>query len=277
MKLKKEAIKELMQLLKEVNNVITLLEEFGINITSDPWLATSFCDKENILFWKEEDFYQLNNINSGYKFYIGGNITTGAEHEYKNKWIKAPKELAKIQAKTFKEYLISITSINLRYFELEIEDRGLVDNCGWEHYLGINAIVKLSALEKNTIPLIEKIMKEEDNIIELSGSPLYKNPKNNFNKESQLVPKGNFQFMIEFFSRELIDDEDYIYQGAYGLNNDYIRDAMTLINKIESKAKEIEKKYSNEKIKVTINGLNDGCEKGMAIYVWIPYQLNFRR
>ena len=77
--------------------------------------------------------------------------------------------------------------------------------------------------------------------------------------------------MIEFFS-DLIIDEDTIYQGTFGLNSKYIKDAMKLITKVENRAKEIENKYADKGIKVTINGLNDGCEKGMAIYVWIPYQ-----
>ena len=77
--------------------------------------------------------------------------------------------------------------------------------------------------------------------------------------------------MIEFFS-DLIVDEDYIYQGVYGLNSQYIKDAMNLIIKVESRANEIANKFADKGVKVTVNGLNDGCEKGLAVYVWIPKQ-----
>lgn len=273
MKLNEEAINEINHLLNEVKEVVQLLADWGIHITSDPWTATSFCDKEDILSWNKKDFEEINIISTGDIFYIGGNITTGHEHEYKNTIIPAPKQLAKVESEIFEEYLKSIVkTISLKHFELNFEDRfGLTYNCGWEHYLCISATIKESGLEKNTLCLIEEIMKEEDNIIELSASPLYKNPENNFNKESQLIPEGDFEFMVEFFS-DLIIDEDYIYQGVYGLNSQYIKDAMKLINEVENRADEIANKFADKGVKVTVNGLNDGCEKGMAIYVWIPHQ-----
>ena len=270
MKLNKQAINEINYLLNEVKEVVQLLSEWGIHITSDPWIATSFCDKENILSWNKKDFEEINTVSTGDKFYIGGNITTGHQHEYKNKWIIAPKKLAKVEGEIFEKYLKSIIT-PLKYFDLKFDQYGLTDNCGWEHFLCIEATVKESALKKSTLSLIEEIMKEEDNIIELSASPLYKNPKNNFDKESQLIPEGDFEFMIEFFS-DLIIDEENKYQGCFGLNSNYIKDAIKLINKVENKAKEIETKYKDKGVKVTVNGLNDGCEKGLAVYVWIPKQ-----
>lgn len=125
--------------------------------------------------------------------------------------------------------------------------------------------------EKRTKKLIEEIKNEEDHIIELSGSPVYTNPKNNFNEDSGLIPQGDFPYMVGFFS-DLIIDEDTIYQGVYGLNSKYIKDAMRLINRVEKRAEELAVKYADKGVKVTVNGLNDGCEKGMAVYVWIPYQ-----
>lgn len=38
------------------------------------------------------------------------------------------------------------------------------------------------------------------------------------------------------------------------------------------RANELENKYCDKGVKVTINDFNEGCQYGMAIYVWIPYQ-----
>ena len=276
-KLNKEAIDEIMHLLNEVKDVVRLLDEFGIHIDSDCWSATHPVnhDYENILSWNRENF-EILDMSDIKGFTIGGNIVTGSEHRYKNKIIIAPEELAEVQGDIFEKYLLSImNSVSLKHFKLKFDEPyGLVDNGGWEHYLVIEATIQESAItnDAETKKLVEEITNEEDHIIELSGSPVNKNPSNKFfSKESKLQPKGNFAYMIEFFS-DLIIDEDTIYQGAFGLNSQYIKDAIKLITKVEKRAKEIEDKYADKGVKVTVNGLNDGCEKGMAIYVWIPYQ-----
>ena len=152
MKLKKEALKEILFLQNEVKEVVKLLTEFGINITSDTWRATSFSDKEDILNWKEEDFQKFENISYNDTFFIGGNLTTGHQHKYKNEYINAPEELAEIEGKIFKKYLEAIIILNtFEYFELKLNDCGLIDNCGWEHFISIDATVKESALEKNIL------------------------------------------------------------------------------------------------------------------------------
>ena len=277
-KLNKEAIDEIMYLLNEVNDVVRLLDEFGIHIDSDCWSATNPINHnyENILSWNRKNFETLD-ISNIKSFNIGGNITTGYQHKYKDKVVIAPKDLAEVQEGIFTKYLVSIiNSVSLKHFKLKLDEPfGLINNCGWECYLVIEATVQKSAIIDNdteTKKLVEKIKNEEDVIIELSGSPVNKNPSNKFfSKESNLQPQGNFAYMIEFFS-DLIIDEDTIYQGAFGVNSKYIKDAMKLITKVENRAKEIEEKYAEKGVKATVNGLNDGCEKGMAIYVWIPYQ-----
>ncbi len=277
-KLNKEAIDEITHLLNEVKDVIELLGEFGIHIDSDCWSATSFSNKENILVWEEEDFKNLTEINDGDKFYIGGNIVTGSQHQYKNKWIIAPKELAKVQGDIFERYLCSIIKNNsFKHFDLKFKDEyGLTDNCGWEHWLIIETTVRPSALtNNNTKNLLKKIKNEGDSIIELSASPIYEQPKNQFSKESGLQPQGDFAYMVEFFSWNLIDPSEKKYQGCFSqhdYNGEYIRDCMKLINDVERRAKELADKYADKGVKVTVNDFNKGCQYGMAIYVWIPYQ-----
>ena len=162
-KLNEEAIEEIFYLINEVQDVVRLLEEFGINITSDTWTATSFCNKENILTWNKKDLNKINNdsnINIGDEFYVG-DIITGYQHEYKGMPLIAPKELAEVQGEIFKQYLESIINkISLKHFNLEFkDDYGLTDNCGWEHYLCITATVKKPALQTDkTRKLIKEII-----------------------------------------------------------------------------------------------------------------------
>lgn len=130
--------------------------------------------------------------------------------------------------------------------------------------------------EKETKRLIEEIKNEQDSVIELSASPLYdNNPKDIFHQDSGLVPNGDFPYMLEFFSTHLVCQDDDDYQGCFSANDyngKYIRDAMALINDVEKRAKELADKYANKGVKVTVNDFNEGCQYGMAIYVWIPYQ-----
>lgn len=171
-KLNEEAIDEIVYLLNEVKDVVRLLKEFGIYINSDSWLASTF-GGEDILRWKRKDFEKINEVNWGDKFYIGGNVVTGNEHEYKNEYIIAPKELAEIQGRIFEEYLKSIIKSNpLKHFKLEFVDEfGLTENCGWEHYLRIDATIQKSALEedkkKEELKYIPESIKENLNNYEL--------------------------------------------------------------------------------------------------------------
>lgn len=120
----------------------------------------------------------------------------------------------------------------------------------------------------STMELVKQIMEESDTIIETSASPLFSNPNNMFSNDLQ--PKGDFAYMIEFLSWDLINHEEY--EGAYGVTTEYVKQAYHLIKEVENRAIELENKYMDKGVKVTVNGLNDGCQYGMAVYVWIPYQ-----
>lgn len=163
MKLKNEAIDEITYLLDEVKDIVRLLKEFGIHINSDCWSSTyPILDNEyeDILSWDRKNFETID-VSDIKSFYIGGNIITGSQHTYKDESILAPKDLAEVQGDIFKRYLVSIiNSISLKYFKLKLDEPfGLIDNCGWEHYLIIKATIKESAKKDNTI---EEYLKEID-------------------------------------------------------------------------------------------------------------------
>ena len=278
MKLKQEAVNEIVHILKEVKDMASLVNNFGIFYSSDTWSATFPYDDnyEDILLWKENDFQQID-IKDIDSFIIGGCVVTG-QYEYKNKYINEPKDLAEMKGIIVERYIKDIIAKNSpQFFNIQYHNNyGLVDDCGWEQYIGIKATIKANAIiHSRTQELIQEIENEEDNIIELSSSPIYdNNPKNCFTKNSKLVPKGDFPIMIEFFSN-LVDPSDERYTGCFSsndLNGKYIRDAMHLIHTVEERANKIAIKYADKGVKVTVNDFNEGCQYGMAIYVWIPYQ-----
>lgn len=176
-------------------------------------------------------------------------------------------------------YQFTLTDNTIIRFDFQ----GMIDNeedtqgIYFQDIIDKNAEVHKEHKQKEkTKKLIEEIMGEEDCIIELSASPVYENnPKDNFHQDSGLVPNGDFPYMVEFFSTHLVCQDDDNYQGCFSANDyngKYIRDAMALINDVEKKAKELADKYADKGVKVTVNDFNEGCQYGMAIYVWIPYQ-----
>ena len=88
-------------------------------------------------------------------------------------------------------------------------------------------------------------------------------------------PDGNFVYMLEYFSGGVCPEDDEKYKGwhsEYDYSGEYIRDAMIDILKTESLAKELERKYKNEGVKVVFLDFNKGCQWGCAINIWIPKQ-----
>jgi len=165
MKMNKEAINEITNLLEEVKDVVRILKDFGIHITSDSWSCTSFSGEEDILSWKKEDFENITNINIGDRISIGGDIITGTYSKHNGMWVCAPKKLAIVQGEIFEKYLNDIIKSNqLKHFDLKLVDEyGIYDNDGWEHLLVIEARIKESGLiqEKDFVD-IER-MKKLDN------------------------------------------------------------------------------------------------------------------
>lgn len=172
-------------------------------------------------------------------------------------------------------YKFTLTDNTIIRFDFQ----GMIDNEDGTQGIYFHDIVDKNAeaiekynREKRTEELLEEIKNEEDYLIELSASSTTKNPYHDkIWEEIGLRPKGDFAYKVEFFS-DCIEYDASEYQGAFGVNSRYIKKAMEMITKIENRAKELEEKYADKGVKVTVNGMNDGCEYGMAIYVWIPYQ-----
>lgn len=162
MKLKKDAIKELYNIIEIVSKISSFAYKSGIIYTSDAWKATDgeYEDipnyNEHIMSWTIEDLENLNidNIN---KFFIGGSVCS-ADFEYKGKYIPKPKTIEKAEADLVKKLLLKYCPKESKYFKLEFYDEGRIENCGWEHPIGIRAEIKEKAIQKEKTYLI--IIKE---------------------------------------------------------------------------------------------------------------------
>lgn len=199
---------------------------------------------------------------------IGLSISTGPICLH-GKYIQPPESFELKKAEILEDYLLKELAClekTINCFSLSYKDNGLEDDYvdGWEHWMGFS-------LEENEYEskeeLINKIMEEEDDIIEFAE--IYINPT------IANRPPGSWGFMLEFFSAELIypDDNPERYSGSFGshdYNGNYIKDCMDIINKVERRAKELEEKYKSYDIKVTIGDFNIGCQYGMSVYVWVP-------
>ena len=127
-------------------------------------------------------------------------------------------------------------------------------------------IINKTEKDKTKKLVNEIINNEEDYIIEYAGTET-----KNINND-EMKPIGNFSYMIKFFSTFLINEHETEYQGDFGHNGKYITDCATLIENTQRRAIELEEKYSNLGVKITIGDFNTGCQYGMAIYVWVPEQ-----
>lgn len=87
-------------------------------------------------------------------------------------------------------------------------------------------------------------------------------------------PKGDFKYMVEYFSGGVNPDDDPAYEGWFSeheLSGTYIRDAMVDIIETQHLANEIQEKFG-DKVSVVFLDFNQGCQWGCAINVWIREQ-----
>ena len=266
MNMNKEAVDEIWNLTEQVQEVVDLVSKMGIYYHSDAWTAVHPVNHmcSNILIWKRKDFEDIDvsNVDS---FNVGGSMSH-TEYLYKGDWESDPRELAEAKAKTIKYYLDEIVkNFKAEYFKIGVYAERPYRDAGWECPIGINAtLIKPKCLEYAHLDqLIQQITNEEGNVIE---DPWVDYDKNN--------PDDGIKYyaMVGFHSVTLINDEEDEYQGDYGVNGKYIKDAADLIRKIENNAEELRIKYADKGVKVSIGDFNIGCKYGMSIYIWIPYQ-----
>lgn len=75
---------------------------------------------------------------------------------------------------------------------------------------------------------------------------------------------------IEIFS-DLADPNDF-KEANFGITDEYIDSIIEIREETLKESAKIEAKYNQYAVKTTTSKWNQGCEFGMAIYVWIPYQ-----
>ena len=81
-----------------------------------------------------------------------------------------------------------------------------------------------------------------------------------------------YVYMLEHFS-DLVDEDEYKNQSAFNGFTDEYFDAVQKIRDFEKKtARENKEKYKEYKDEETLSRWNVGCQYGMAMYIWIPYQ-----
>ena len=151
---------------------------------------------------------------------------------------------------------------------------GMIDNEEDEQAIFFQDIVDLRAesneqheKERKTKKLIEEISSEWGEYIytvfddEHDGMTSVDN-LNGYSKE--------YACMIEVFS-DLVepcnDNSEF-----FGVSDEYIDRVVQVRDNMRQLAKEIENKYKDNNVKVTLSKWNQGCEFGMAMYIWIPFQ-----
>ena len=75
---------------------------------------------------------------------------------------------------------------------------------------------------------------------------------------------------IEIFS-DLVDPNDF-KKADFGITDEYIDSIIKIREETLKESAKIAVKYNKYAVKTTTSKWNQGCEYGMAIYVWIPYQ-----
>ena len=78
--------------------------------------------------------------------------------------------------------------------------------------------------------------------------------------------------MIEVFS-ELADPSDFEKSELTGdFTDDFIDRVVEIRENMAQFEMEIKHYYEDKGVNVTLSKWNVGCQYGMAMYVWIPYQ-----
>lgn len=81
----------------------------------------------------------------------------------------------------------------------------------------------------------------------------------------------SYACMIEVFS-DLVEPSNSEYQSDFGMTDEYFDRVKEVKEDMAQMAMEIEFYYKKQNVKVTLSKWNQGCEYGMAMYIWIPYQ-----
>ena len=176
--------------------------------------------------------------------------------------------------------ICDITLDRVIMFEIHTEDnkiirfdfQGMIDNeNGYEatytHQITDNNCYVHNSSEIKTTKLINEIKNQYECYVYTAFDD------NNGNISSMDNITGyddKYACCIEVFS-DLVDPQDYD-EADFGITNEYIDKIIKVRKSTEKEAENIEKEYKKEKVKTTVSKWNQGCEFGMAMYIWIPFQ-----
>lgn len=166
-------------------------------------------------------------------------------------------------------------------FEIHTEDdkvirfdfQGLIDNessyeATYQHQIKDNNIKIITSSEIKTKKLIEHFRNKYECYIYTAFDDRYGNIRTVNNLKGY---NDNYACMIEVFS-DLVEPSDSKYQSDFGVTDEYFDRVKEVKEDMMQIAMEIEHYYKQQNVKVTLSKWNQGCEYGMAMYIWIPYQ-----
>ena len=273
MKLDKNMANEVQDIIEAVIEIDKAMSSIGVHV-SDTWMVLDGMKNDSPveidgLTGDARNVDKLIGIETD-KLTIGLSISTGPIC-LNGKYVQPPESFELEKAKILEHYMLielELLKKHLNFLNIRFADNGIIDDgCdGWEHWMGF--IIEENPNYTSKQSIIKDILNEEDGIIEFGY--IYNNPN-----EMASRPVGDWRYMIEFFSAELIcpDDDFEKYRGnfdKYDLNGTYIRECMDIINDVEMRVKELKEKYDKYDIEITIGDFNIGCQYGMAVYVWVP-------
>ena len=151
---------------------------------------------------------------------------------------------------------------------------GMIDNEEGTQGIYFQDIVDLNADKHEQYKKEKKVKKLIEEIGSEYGEYIYTvfddehddmtsvNSLDGYNKE--------YACMIEVFSDLVEPCNDN--SAFFGVSDEYIDRVVQVRDNMQQLAKKIENKYKDNNVKVTLSKWNQGCEFGMAMYIWIPFQ-----
>ena len=165
-------------------------------------------------------------------------------------------------------------------FEIHTEDnrvirfdfQGMIDNennyeATYTHQITDNNYSVYNYSEIKTTKLINEIKNQYECYVYTA----FNDDNDNLSSMNNIIGYDDkYACCIEVFS-ELVEPNKE-NQAFFGVSDEYINSVVKVRNDMREIATNIEHNYRDEGVKVTLSKWNQGCEFGMAMYIWIPFQ-----